>query len=162
MKASGCEQFLRALVISPTGMDLVGMIPRGKRLKKIPTTVSSNVFETEWNQILSTCSIKRMELIVIHESETLAELSTKLEEVDKTLQEFFFHDLPEYQEQFHKFEDTLNKQEESIMDIKKFKFQLDTYDYIYNQVYEWGRRMKPITTPKSILRKKKYWKQSKN
>lgn len=62
-----------------------------------------------------------MELIVKHESETLCELSTKLEDSDKSLQEF--QNLNEYQEQLQKIEDSVNKQEESIMTTKNYNFR---------------------------------------
>lgn len=134
------------------------MIPRGLRLKKIPTTIYSDAFVIEWNQILSTCSTKLMELIVKHESETLADLSKKLEDAAKNLQEF--KEIQDYQLQLDKIEDLVNKQEESIMTVKKSKFQRDTYDYTHNQVYEWGRRIRPTSTTKPTnWKNKKQWKQ---
>lgn len=129
-----------------------GMIPRGLRIKKIPTTIFSEVFTKEWNEILSSCSIKLMELIVKYEDEKLKNLSVRLEDLDKDLSAF--KSLKEYQEQIQRMEDVINKQEENISIIKRSKLQRDMYDYSHDQVYEWGRRMKTPTTPRSILKRK--------
>lgn len=131
-----------------------GIIPRGLRIKKVPTTVFSEDFTKEWNEILSACSSKLMELIVKQESAKLTELTTKLDEIDKDLTPY--KTLPEYQAQIQRMESALDKQEETIIANKKSKLQRDLHDYSQDQVYEWGRRSQPPHTPRSILKKNKW------
>lgn len=50
------------------------MIPRGLRLKKIPTTIYSTEFTKEWNQILSKCSGDLIKLIIRYEDTKLIEI----------------------------------------------------------------------------------------
>ncbi|XP_072010785.1 uncharacterized protein [Engystomops pustulosus] len=126
-------------------------IPRGLRVKKIPSNIYSETFVTEWNMILSECSSKLMNLIVKEETTKLQELSTKIEEIRQILKESTSN--TDYDTQNLRIQQHIESLEEKIATTKKSKWLREEYDYINNRVYEWGRWERPPYTPKSILRK---------
>lgn len=64
-------------------------IPRGLRLRKLPTTIYSDHFIEEWNAILSKCSLDLMGLIVKQEEAKLVELRSHIVVMQKEIYEKF-------------------------------------------------------------------------
>lgn len=140
------------------------MIPRGLRMKKVPTTIYSDTFKEEWNLILSTCSLKLIQLIIKQEEEKLKVLSEEIKTAESAVQEF--KDSKDFDQEYQKIKDNVDKHEEWLASVKKTKFQRDIYDYSHNQVYEWKPRDRTFNTPKSIIKKRKNskrrWERSRN
>lgn len=128
------------------------MIPRGLRLKKTPTTMYTESFDTDWQIALSTCSITLMKLIISQEETKLQTLEGEINntrlELDKYKDAEGFNMLNE------KMTKNVDKLEQSIMQTKISKFKRDVEDYTNNQVYTWSYERNK--TPKSILKRKKY------
>lgn len=65
------------------------MVPRGLRIRKRPTTIYSEVFTSEWNKILTKCSLSVMDLIVKYETDNVKNLQQEIKEakvlVDKQM-----------------------------------------------------------------------------
>lgn len=128
------------------------MIPRGLKLKKLPTNIYSEQFKEDWNTILSNCSIQLMNLIIKNESEKLKDLAENITIEETKLEEF--KDLSTFETEHKKLEDNITKLEDYIMQIKKNTFQRDLFDYSHQQVYDWAKRERSTGLPKSILKKK--------
>lgn len=136
------------------------MIPRGLRLKKIPTTVFSENFKTDWDSILSRCSLQLMELLVKYEEDKLIQLAADITTAETEIQNF--KNQSNLQEELTKMQENINKQESSLMAVKKKKFQCDLQDYAQQQVYEWGRWARTPGNPKSIIKKKSFQRNKQN
>lgn len=131
------------------------MIPRGLRMKKIPTTQFDNDFTTKWNNILTDCSINLMELIVSKEEEAMIQIRNDIKATQSSLQQYL--GLPEMQEWDTKLKANIMKLEADIVSMKKTKFQRDLNDYKQDCVYDWGKYQKShLNTPRSILKNQKY------
>lgn len=61
------------------------MIPRGLRLKKNTTCTALSDFVTKWNEILTDCSLKLIQLLITNEQEKITEMNHKNEETKNTL-----------------------------------------------------------------------------
>ncbi|KAG8593608.1 hypothetical protein GDO81_000903 [Engystomops pustulosus] len=129
------------------------MIPRGLRIKKMPTTIYSDLFLETWNQTLSDCSEKLMALIIQEEQNILANIKLEMEDIKNQLNELSpTENLSNVEEEI---KSNLTEMENSIMEIKKKKFDRDLLDYKYNEVYTWKSfRSSKKNTPKSILKTK--------
>lgn len=128
------------------------MIPRGLRLKKTPTTVYTDTFTSKWNEILSTCSLSLMDLIVTHEMTKLQSLESEIIKIQDNLK--VFADKEDFSTLQDNVMKNVDKLETNIMQIKKAKFQRDLDDYNKKQVYPWSKT-RWMSTPKSILKGKK-------
>lgn len=64
------------------------MITQGLRIKKIRTTVYSDSFKAEGNNILSNCSIQLINLIIKQEEEKLKQISEDIKNADLAIQQF--------------------------------------------------------------------------
>lgn len=125
------------------------MIPRGLRIKKLPTLIYSDAFLIDWNNTLSECSLSLMRLIIDQEALKLQELSKEMTDLKNTVSDLAT-DKP-FMDQNEKLMATINKLEATIMQVKKNKYQRDMSDYQKNEVYLW-RRNENGRTPRSILR----------
>ncbi|OCT97461.1 hypothetical protein XELAEV_18009685mg [Xenopus laevis] len=137
------------------------MIPRGLRIKKIPTFVGNDdEFVTKWNSILTDCSIRLMTLILEQKQSTYTTIKQDLTQLQTDLSQHHLHS------EFEKFDVTLQKRmqtlEAEIMTNKNVKFTRDKHDYDINRVYYWPKspntsyiehRTRYTSTPhKSILK----------
>lgn len=122
------------------------MIPRGLRLKKTPTTVYTDTFMCKWNEILSTCSLSLMDLIVTHEMTKLQSLETEIIKIQENVNVFADKDI--FSTLHENVMRNVDKLETNIMQIKKAKFQRDLDDYNKKQVYSWSKT-RWMSTPKS-------------
>lgn len=134
------------------------MIPRGLRLKKIPTTIYSTDFSREWNETLSKCSIDLIKLITRYEDVKLIEIKKEIETLQATM-DTKFASLAEYKDLITKMDNNLKKTETSIEEIKKRKYQRDIQDYAQDKVYTWKPSYK---NPRSILRNRGKYKNKKS
>lgn len=126
------------------------IIPRGLRIKKIPTSTFSPEFITTWNSILSECSFELIQLIIQHEEIKLTDLEEKIKDLETTVaNKYSSH--TDYENLCEKMESNLSKLETIIANIKKKKYQRDIIDYSENKVYEWRRAN---NRPRSILKKR--------
>ncbi|XP_075208113.1 uncharacterized protein LOC142313011 [Anomaloglossus baeobatrachus] len=128
------------------------MLPRGLRIKKRPTTVYDEDFIKSWDQILSNCSIKLIELILTYEQKKMDSLENSIKEIESNLQTHVQSSAFLASQQ--KINDNLTKLEEFITTTKQNKFKLDTLDYSSNHVYDWHlyrEKRKPV---KPILKNK--------
>lgn len=124
------------------------MIPRGLRLKKLPTTIYSTDFSKEWNETLSKCSIDLIKLITRYEDVKLIEIKKEIETLQTTM-DTKFASLAEYKDLITKMDNNLKKTETSIEETKKRKYQRDIQDYAQDKVYTWKP---PYKNPRPILR----------
>lgn len=130
------------------------MIPRGLRIKKIPTKFYSELFKEEWNNVLSACSVQLMKLIIKEEEELLKQISEDIKNADLAVNQY--KDVKDFDDQYQKLKDKIDNLEEWISTIKKKgKFTRDVRDYNLGQVYEWKGRDRTGDNPRSILKKKK-------
>ncbi|XP_073511436.1 formyl peptide receptor 2-like [Phyllobates terribilis] len=121
------------------------MIPRGLRIKKIPTTIYSEEFVVNWNQLLSDCSLNLMRLIIKHEESKLSELQKEIEATHNKLEQYKIN--PDYQTYNDRIQQAVSRLETTIMTRKKSKFQRDQMDYSQQQVYDWGGKMRILKVP---------------
>ncbi|XP_056409872.1 uncharacterized protein LOC130335126 [Hyla sarda] len=127
------------------------IVPRGLRLKKRPIKTYSQGFITKWDSALLECSAKLMTYIVEEESLELASMQQEMEGLRTQLAMYKEH------KDFASVEqaalEKLDSVENSIMDIKKSKFQRDILDYNKDQVFSWHlNKGDNPDTPRSILR----------
>lgn len=61
------------------------LIPRGLRIKKIATTVYSEAFQNEWNDILTNCSVELMKLIIQYEEKMLEDLDVEIQNLQESI-----------------------------------------------------------------------------
>lgn len=130
------------------------MMPRGLRIKKLPTTVFSEEFLTEWNGILTHCSTQLINLIIKYEEPKIALLSEEVKKAEQDLQEY--KDLNTFDEEYKKLKNNVDKNEEWIASIKQNKFQRDLFDYAHNQVYTWKNKEHFRSNPGSILKRQNF------
>lgn len=125
------------------------MIPRGLRIKKKPTTVYSDLFQTRWHDVLTDCSIKLMQLIVEYEDEALKDMRIEIKATQEALLKYT--DKPLFLQLDEKLKQNLNNLEEHLIKFKQDKYNRDFMDYQTGVVYTWPDAK--ANTPKSILRK---------
>ncbi|XP_073412599.1 uncharacterized protein [Dendrobates tinctorius] len=117
------------------------MIPRGLRLRKKATAHFSEEFQRKWENILSTCSLKLIQLIIQEEEAHLASIQTDIKALKNDLAKFSQH--VDFQKLQDRMKSNLVKLENSITDIKKRKFERDLKDYKENKVYNWQSYPRP-------------------
>ncbi|XP_075458015.1 uncharacterized protein LOC142495857 [Ascaphus truei] len=113
-------------------------IPRGLRVKKVPTFGFANrQFEQDWIKILDKCSVRLMELIIqqkIHEKDVL---NVEITAFQNKLKPF------ETRDQFIKNDVTLLENleiiEEGISEKKQIKYERDKADYSRGHIYCWQK-----------------------
>lgn len=93
------------------------MIPRGLRLRKLPTFIYDSDFLTKWNLILSDCSKSLMSLIVPQESQLLSDLRVEIKQVQDNVA--LYAGSKAFIQMDNKFKDNLAKLETNIMDTKQ-------------------------------------------
>ncbi|XP_075187606.1 uncharacterized protein LOC142258938 [Anomaloglossus baeobatrachus] len=120
------------------------MVPRGLRIRKTPTFIFNEDFHTEWNRILTTCSIELMNLIIREEEKKIKTLDVQIKEIQSYLNDNY--DATDFQKLNEKFLTNIKKIEDNITQYKQRKYKRDTHDYKTNQIYTWH------TTRKSILK----------
>lgn len=125
------------------------MIPRGLRIKKIPSTLYSESFLTEWNTILSKCSLELMSLIVSHEEALLRTISTEIQSLKESL--LPIQQLSSYATLLEDLTAHTDKLEAEIMDTKRHKYLRDLQDYEQGEVYTY----KKAERPHSILKNRR-------
>lgn len=123
------------------------MIPRGLRIKKFPSIVYTEDFKQKWQDILTTCSLNLIQLIISHEESMLVDIRQKIitlqDSVKIHAEMELFNNLDGH------MRENLNKLEKVITDIKHNKFMRDLQDYKTDCIYLWN---KSTSTPRSILR----------
>lgn len=124
------------------------IVPRGLRLKKVPTFVYSEEFLIRWNDLLSDCSLKLIELIVQTEKMRLKEIEREILDMKVEIQQQL--EQQPYEEILTSIQDKVNKYEKDIAQVKTKKLQRDSNDYDQGQVYNWRRR----EGPRSILKQR--------
>lgn len=113
-----------------------GLIPRGLRISKFPSTYTEDAtFKSKWESILNKCSSDLMLLLIQEgkkERERIQSLITNIESSGATTSE---HQVP--------WQDSIRaevlKLETTIKDLKVRKFKRDTEDYQRGQVYRWNQ-----------------------
>lgn len=113
-----------------------GLIPRGLRISKFPSTYTEDAtFKSKWESILNKCSSDLMLLLIQEgkkERERIQSLITSIESSVVTTSE---HQVP--------WQDSIRaevlKLETTIKDLKVRKFKRDTEDYQRGQVYRWNQ-----------------------
>lgn len=128
------------------------IIPRGLRLRKLPTTVYSETFFKKWEDVLLQASLKLMGLIIEEEERILADQKKELDTTMQTLKSL--EHLENYQHSFQEVEDRLEKMERRLMELKQKKYIRDLEDYKLNKVHNWSRKGGPRA--QSILKKRRY------
>lgn len=93
------------------------MIPRGLRLKKIPTTAYTEAFNADWQTALSECSLTLMKLIIEQETVKLQATEGEILTAHADLEKF--KDAEGYNALFEKMNKNLEKLELSVMQTKK-------------------------------------------
>lgn len=126
------------------------IIPRGLRLRKNTTSMYTPDFQTQWNDILSTCSFQLISLIIKQEDIRLQEFKSQISVLQQDLKQHMSVD--EWSSQFKKIEEGLRKAENIIVQTKKSKFERDQNDYKNNQVYTWHQERRSTPHNKSILK----------
>lgn len=129
------------------------MVPRGLRLKKIPTTIYNDSFLEKWNSILTTCSFKLIDLIISFEETELNVTRDEIKVAQDNLKKLKIGE--EYKTLDEKINKNIADLQKSITEMKKSKFNRDSRDYQTNQVYTWNRNKGP--TPRSILKRRRYF-----
>lgn len=61
------------------------MIPRGRRIRKIPSTVNDDDFTAKWNSILTNCSIKLIQLIISQEATVFNDVRSEIKDIQKNI-----------------------------------------------------------------------------
>ncbi|XP_075208128.1 uncharacterized protein LOC142313026 [Anomaloglossus baeobatrachus] len=123
------------------------IIPHGLRIKKFPTFIFHQDFQTEWNNILTTCSLNLMNLIIKEEEERLKSFDTQINEIQDFLNKNY--DAVDYKKLHDKFLINIHRIEDNLIQYKQRKYKRDTNDYSTNQVYSWN------TSKRSILKYRK-------
>lgn len=108
------------------------MIPRGLRIKKIPTTFYPGTFVQEWNAILSNCSFELMRLIVRYEQECLYKINSNIKDQKEAVNKFAH--LPTFTDSENKLQRMIEELETQITQIKRTKYLRDVDDYQSNTV----------------------------
>lgn len=88
------------------------MVPRGLRLRKLPTTVYSDQFKQDWNHTLSDCSLQLIRLITAKEEKLLQELRADIKDIQNKLQTFIA--VPSFMQFDAKMKENLAKLEAAI------------------------------------------------
>ncbi|XP_056387410.1 uncharacterized protein LOC130282769 [Hyla sarda] len=134
------------------------IIPRGLRIKKIPTTIFCKEMIAEWNEAITICSNRFMNIIIKYESKKLETLTEDISKLQKDLEPY--KGMNTYTELLNVRNERIAKLEEQIMETKKKKkLQRDIEghrDFELKQQYEWGRWESYEHTPKSILKRNKF------
>lgn len=112
-----------------------GVVPRGLRLRKTPTTVFSTKFQAEWDSILTKASLSLISLIVTEEENKLKVLQQEVAKASEDLEHF--RHLHNYSTNYHRVEEKLEKLEEQIAATKRSKFLRDSEDFQTGKVYAW-------------------------
>lgn len=106
------------------------MIPRGLRIRKNPTFAAPDEFIQQWNDVLSDCLFKLIQLLISYEHKKLQEIDVNIYATQTSV--------------------------ENIMATKRNKFDHDTNDYISDKVYLWKRNAEYNRSkkfPRSILKR---------
>lgn len=122
------------------------IVPRGLRLKKVPTFVYSEDFLSKWNELLSDCSLKIIELIVQAEKMRLIEIEKEIADLKIEVQQHL--EQKQYEDLVSSIQEKVNKYEKDIAQVKTKKLQRDSQDYDLGQIYNWKGR----GGPRSILK----------
>ncbi|XP_073398204.1 uncharacterized protein [Dendrobates tinctorius] len=118
------------------------MIPRGLRIKKRPTTEYDPEFVKEWDNILSDCSTKLMNLVVKREEAKMSTLEESIKMIESDLVKY--KDSSSFIMTRDKINDNLSKMQDSITVIKEKKLRRDKTDNQNNHIYDWhDYRRKP-------------------
>ncbi|XP_071995394.1 uncharacterized protein [Engystomops pustulosus] len=126
------------------------MIPRGLRIKKLPTVVYNDDFSKQWNQILSECSLNLMKLIISMEKEKLSAIEGDIAKIRESLKPHI--DKQEFKDLDVKLKENIADMENAITQIKQNKFNRDLRDYEKDCVYTWHAYRRHGRTTSSILR----------
>ncbi|XP_056407734.1 uncharacterized protein LOC130303239 [Hyla sarda] len=132
------------------------MVPRGLRLRKFPTTIFSEQFKAEWEELLNDSSLRFVKLIIKHEETALTEITSKISELQNSISKYEHH--PTYVDLNQKISGNIVKMETLISQTKENKFLRDLQDYKSNHVYEWPQNRSTKSTPKSILKNHRNYK----
>lgn len=127
------------------------IVPRGLRLRKLPTTVFSPEFLKKWEEILLEASLSLMGLIIDEETAILKEQEVEMERIKGELKGFETMDT--YQDLMKETKDRIEKMERAISDTKHRKYTRDMEDFHLGRIYNWSR--KGELKKKPILKKKK-------
>ncbi|OCT78081.1 hypothetical protein XELAEV_18029181mg [Xenopus laevis] len=98
--------------------------PRGLRIKKEPTFGKGDKeFITEWDEILDTCTIKLMQLIIKQRNKELEVYNKEIKNIHTKLEPF--KEIDEFANCEKLMVERLNRLEDSIIDTKQRKFKRD-------------------------------------
>ncbi|OCT89896.1 hypothetical protein XELAEV_18018510mg [Xenopus laevis] len=113
------------------------MVPRGLRLKKSPSfnlkKSGGQEFLDKWNSILSDCSPKLMQLMIVENTKNITQINKQVEEERSKLEEN--KEDNQFSALNDKIKSELMKIQQEIKIRKKKKFLRDTEDYKKGQVY---------------------------
>ncbi|XP_056416143.1 uncharacterized protein LOC130357474 [Hyla sarda] len=113
-----------------------GLLPRGLRVQVFPSfPIEDNELKNKWEEACNKCSQSFLELLIIHNSQTLEILEKELEDTQKT----FTKDCSKTEvETFNKeLNENMNGWEKEIQEVKSKKYQRDSTDAQTNRVYKW-------------------------
>ncbi|OCT97489.1 hypothetical protein XELAEV_18009716mg [Xenopus laevis] len=134
------------------------ILPRGLRIKKFPTfPVEDENFTLQWNETLSNCSFKLIDMLIDYKKAQLFEVKKEVSEQQDKIEQ------SKGVEGFAKFEALLKiklkKEEDETVNIISRKFSRDKMDYEVGKVYvktpmrsRFNQRSFRRSTPKSILK----------
>lgn len=125
------------------------MVPRGLRIKKSPSTIYSDLFIVEWNDILSKCSFDLMRLISTYEEKLLVDVNQNIVSLKESVMQY--RSLSIYDDLNTDLQLNISNLETEIMETKRSKYLRDLKDYEDGTVYI---RTKDKRFPYSILKKR--------
>ncbi|OCT56126.1 hypothetical protein XELAEV_18001964mg, partial [Xenopus laevis] len=115
----------------------VGRIPRGLRIRKFPAFSDiSRDFVEAWNNTLSACSSKLMELIIGFHTKKHSLIQSDIKEVQLELLKY--EAKVDTAELLNEIKQRVNKCETEVKRTKREKFLRDKRDYELNRVYDWN------------------------
>lgn len=112
------------------------MVPRGLLIKKTAMSIQTPEFKKRWDDILSDCSIKLMQLIVEDEEIQLKKIDNEIKELESSVKSDFAS--PNWEKWANTLSTNLKELEERIMSVKQ-KFERDLRDYDNNEIYTWRK-----------------------
>lgn len=116
-------------------------IPRGLRTTLTPNLLPKDPgYAKEWFGLCNAFSLDLMYLTIKHLNERLISLQTEITNLEVEVKEQLTKE--KYTELSTSIADTLAKLKESILKVKKRKFERDSRDYHLDQVYTWSRKAK--------------------
>ncbi|OCT80155.1 hypothetical protein XELAEV_18026969mg [Xenopus laevis] len=113
------------------------MTPRGLRIKKFPTSLSENsMFMSHWNQTLTDCSLKLMDLIVEEKDLMYKMLKVDIKSIREDISTFKYWSEIDWFNSI--LQNKINKLKGEIMEKKTQTFSSDKKDYEIGSITSLG------------------------